>query len=159
MTPTGLAGEAIDKFTEYAPSQIVGLVKGISGCGAINCNHYCPLLYFTATLITWKVASSVCILKTLSMPSLFVWPPGCAKNLLIEFFRKNFQENTAFLEEFLFPESLFFTQCPSCQCLESCCSGRAVAKQCLAFFDFWDGKFSISAKFWLKLLSYLEPTL
>ena len=58
--------------------------------------------------MTWKIASSVCLLITLSIFWVSMWQPGCPKNLLVEFSGKSYRDNKTFGR--FFSGSYFFTQ-------------------------------------------------
>ena len=51
---------------------------------------------------TWKIALSVCLLISLSISWVHMWPRGCAKSLLVEFPENIFWGNAAFWENFCF---------------------------------------------------------
>ena len=61
VTPNGLHGEAVESFSGYARSQVGGLAMVLFSCLAIFFNCCCPLRSFTTTLLTSKIASSVCL--------------------------------------------------------------------------------------------------
>ena len=64
VTPNGLHGEAVESFSGYARSQVGGLAMVLFRCLAIFFNCCCPLRSVTTTLLTWKIASSVCLSVT-----------------------------------------------------------------------------------------------
>ena len=61
VTPNGLHGEAVESFSGYARSQVGGLAMVLLSCLAFFFNCCCPWRSFTTTLLTWKIASSVCL--------------------------------------------------------------------------------------------------
>ena len=108
VTPSGLHGEAVESFSGYARSQVGGLAMVLFRCLAIFFNCCCPLRSVTTTLLTWKIASSVCLSVThqhlLSVHVIF----GLREISLVVFSEKTYREDTAFWEVFS-PNSLFFT--------------------------------------------------
>ena len=108
VTPNGLHGEAVESFSGYARSQVDGLAMVLFRCLAIFFNCCCPLRSVTTTLLTWKIASSVCLSVThqhlLRVHVIF----GLREISLVVISEKTYREDTAFWEVFS-PDTLFFT--------------------------------------------------
>ena len=111
-TLTRLPGEAVESFSGYDQTRIVDLANYSSDVelfSSIVFALYDNLLRLASWKVTWKIASNLCLLRTLSISLVFIWLSFCAKNFSVGFCGKVYRENKSFWKDFLFPDTYFFT--------------------------------------------------